>query len=256
MTLYAGTDHPFDGSTPQRVYKSTDAGVTWRQTGLDAGGLLDRRHRHRSRRRIARRRGQPRRRRLLPEPRRRRILDGRLAPDGLRLRRNPHDPLREGDRRHSARRDATASAARWTAEPTWTRHGVANLGSVYDLLFDPTDPSVVYAAVSPLVSGGTGGVFASTDGGRHLVGPRNRPVDFLGALARPRLVRARRSTPASPGAASRPSRSKRPNAPFRCPRPRNKPRAWSFPAERTLFREYPSDSNCWMLVDFPTADSP
>ena len=39
MTLYAGTDHPFDGSNPQRVYKSNDGGATWQVMGLDPGGL-------------------------------------------------------------------------------------------------------------------------------------------------------------------------------------------------------------------------
>jgi photosystem II stability/assembly factor-like uncharacterized protein len=35
-TLYAGTAHPYDGSHAERVFKSTDGGTTWTQTGLDA----------------------------------------------------------------------------------------------------------------------------------------------------------------------------------------------------------------------------
>jgi len=38
-TVYAGTAHPYDGSSSERVYKSTDAGATWTRTSLDAGGF-------------------------------------------------------------------------------------------------------------------------------------------------------------------------------------------------------------------------
>jgi hypothetical protein len=38
-TLYAGTSHPYDGTNPQRLYKSTDGGTTWTQTSLNAGGF-------------------------------------------------------------------------------------------------------------------------------------------------------------------------------------------------------------------------
>jgi len=163
MTIYAGTDHPSDG-TSQRVYKSTDAGATWQATGLDAGGFS---------------------------------IDG-IAVD-------PDDGSRVGavSRGAAGYFQSLDAGASWTTVTpgsdsgcagilairyanggngillgvtngvcrsndggaTWTRHGVATLGSVYDLLFDPSDPSRVYAAVSPFVSGGTGGVFASSDGG-------------------------------------------------------------------------------------------
>ena len=44
---------------------------------------------------------------------------------------------------------------------------MAPLSVVEDLLFDPQNPSLVYAATAPVVPGGSGGgVFQSTDGGR------------------------------------------------------------------------------------------
>ena len=38
-TLYAGTAHPYDGSHSERVFKSTNGGGAWTQTGLDAAGF-------------------------------------------------------------------------------------------------------------------------------------------------------------------------------------------------------------------------
>ena len=37
--LYAGTSHPNDGSTSERIFKSSDGGATWTQTSLDAGAF-------------------------------------------------------------------------------------------------------------------------------------------------------------------------------------------------------------------------
>lgn len=38
-TVYAGTDHPYDGSHSERVFKSTNGGGSWTQTSLDASGF-------------------------------------------------------------------------------------------------------------------------------------------------------------------------------------------------------------------------
>jgi hypothetical protein len=164
LTLYAGTDHPYDGSNPQRVYKSTDAGVTWRQTGLDAAGL--------SIGVIA----------VDPDDASRvgavsrgilsyfQSVDGgnswTTVTPGADSGCGGINTIRYEKSGSGILLGVTNGVCRSTdGGATWTRHGVVTLGSVYDLLVDPVDSSIVYAAVSPLVSGGTGGVFVSSDGG-------------------------------------------------------------------------------------------
>ena len=165
-TLYAGTDHPFDGSNPQSVYKSTDSGQTWTRTSLDPGGFsidvlaVDPDD---SSRVAAVSRG----------------ATGYFASDnggaawrtvnpgpqcgGVHTLRyeTPGDGILIGTNTGVCRSDNGGS--------TWTSFAVAPLAVVEDLLFDPNpnDPAVVYAAASPAVPGGIGGgVFRSADGGR------------------------------------------------------------------------------------------
>jgi hypothetical protein len=38
-TLYLGTNHPYDGTHSERVFKSINGGAAWTQTSLDAGGF-------------------------------------------------------------------------------------------------------------------------------------------------------------------------------------------------------------------------
>jgi len=160
--LYAGTNHP--GPSSQRVYKSTDSGVTWTQTGLDANGFpID-------------------------------IIT--IDPDdSSRVAAFAHgaggyfQTENGGTLWRTVTPGAGCGAVHAVAyEPqgngvlvgvtngvcrsenggtTWTHYDVAPLSVVEDLLFDPQDPSVVYAAATPAVPGGLGGgVFQSTDGGR------------------------------------------------------------------------------------------
>ena len=99
--LYAGTNHP--GASSQRVYKSTDSGVTWTQTGSRRERLSDRHHHDRPRRFLPCRGFRPRRRRLLPDRERRDPLEDRHP--GTRLRRRPCGRLRAAGRRRSRRGD-------------------------------------------------------------------------------------------------------------------------------------------------------
>ena len=161
--MYAGTDHPFDGSNPQRVYKSTDGGASWQQTGLDPGGF---------------------------------------AIDVLAV--DPDNPSRVAavSRELLTFFESVNGGTSWsTVTPgsgcggintirygaggdrvllgvtngvcvsenggsTWTQHSVSTFASIQDFLVDPVDPSIVYAASAPVISGLIGGgVFRSQDGG-------------------------------------------------------------------------------------------
>jgi len=164
MTLYAGTDHPFDGSNPQRVYKSTDAGATWQATGLDAGGFsIDV---------------------LAVDP------DDSARVAAVSRGANGFFQSTNGGVSWTAVSPGTGSgcgAVRTILYETpgsgillgvsngvcrsddggasWTHHNVATNASVEDLLADAADPAVITAAASPAFPGGTGGVFRSSDGG-------------------------------------------------------------------------------------------
>jgi photosystem II stability/assembly factor-like uncharacterized protein len=160
--LYAGTNHP--GASPQRVYKSTDSGATWVQTGLDANGFpidivtID------------------------PDDSSRVAAFAHGAGGYFQTENggvvwrtvNPgsacgavhavaYEPQGDG-----VLVGVTNGVCRSeNGGTTWTRYDVAPLSVVEDLLFDPDNSSVVYAAASPAVPGGLGGgVFQSTDGGR------------------------------------------------------------------------------------------
>ena len=161
-TLYAGTDHPYDGTHSERLYKSTNGGVTWLQTSLDAqgnsvdiiavhpvnpstvyaashgtGGLFQ-------------------------------SLDGgttwtTLTTDSACGGVNAILFNASGSTMYLA---GTTGVCRSTdGAQTWTLSPVANLASVQALCFDPLDPSILYAGALPLTATGTGGVFASFDGG-------------------------------------------------------------------------------------------
>lgn len=162
LTMYAGTDHPYDGSNPQRVYRSTDAGQTWQQTGLDAGGFP---------------------------------IEGlTVDPDDASHvaavspgATNYVETVNGGTSWQTvtpgsgcggintvlylAASDVVLAGATngvcrsENGGTTWTRFAVATFASVFGLLADPDDAGILYAAASPALPGGTGGVFRSTDGG-------------------------------------------------------------------------------------------
>lgn len=164
LTLYAGTDHPYDGVDPQRVYKSVDGGATWRPTALDAGGFsigvvaVDPDDGQRV---AAVSRGIAGYFQSVDGGASWSIVTPAAVSDcgGVNTARfeSPGNGILLGVT-NGVCRSADGGA-------TWTRLPVATLASVYDLLVDPLDSSTVYAAVSPSVPAGTGGVFRSTDGG-------------------------------------------------------------------------------------------
>jgi photosystem II stability/assembly factor-like uncharacterized protein len=162
QTLYAGTDHPYDGSNPQRVYRSNDAGATWQRTGLDGGGFPigplaidpdDAEHVAA----ISRGAGS-----YLE------TFNGgttwqAVAPGGGCGGVNALLYLPAGD---SLLVGATNGVCRSeNGGTTWTHVDVAPFASVFDLLVDPDNPAVLYAAASPALPVGRGGVFRSADGG-------------------------------------------------------------------------------------------
>ncbi|MGE5278105.1 MAG: WD40/YVTN/BNR-like repeat-containing protein [Acidobacteriota bacterium] len=163
-TLYAGTSDP--NARSERVFKSTDRGATWTQTSLDAGSLS---------------------------------IDVLVVNPA-----NPSQvaAVSQGAGDYFQSVDAGQTWSRVTADSrcgavntilfdppgsteylggtsgvcrsddggkTWTVSAVAPSASVQALLFDPTNSSILYAGASPAVAfelGGTGGVFASADGGQ------------------------------------------------------------------------------------------
>jgi photosystem II stability/assembly factor-like uncharacterized protein len=161
-TLYAGTAHP--NASPQRVFKSTDSGQTWSQTGLDANGFpidvlaVDPDD---SSRVAAVTRGASGYFQTENGGISWRTVNLGVGCGSVRTVRyeSPGDGVLAGVSNGVCRSDNGGT--------TWTHFDVAPLSSVEDLLFDPNDPSVVYAAAAPVVPGGSGGgVFRSTDGGR------------------------------------------------------------------------------------------
>jgi photosystem II stability/assembly factor-like uncharacterized protein len=163
FNVYAGTDHPFDGSNPQGVYKSADGGATWQRMGLDPGGFpidvlaIDPSNPSRI---GAASRG----------------LGGyfqstnggvswtSVTPGGGCGAVNTVLYPGVGDRVLVGASNGVCRSENGGA--TWTLHSVAAFASVQDLQTDRDDPSLVYAATAPALPGGNGGgVFRSTDGG-------------------------------------------------------------------------------------------
>jgi hypothetical protein len=161
-TLYAGTTHPYDGSNPERVYKSTDGGASWRQTGLDAGGSPI---------------GM-----LVVDPEKPSQVAA-LSPGSAGYAQSEDgggswstvsasascgsvNALFYDDARGAVLLGVSAGVCRSTDGGTsWMVISVAPLASVTAFFADPADPATLYAGAQPTVPGGTGGVFVSTDGG-------------------------------------------------------------------------------------------
>ena len=160
--LYAGTNHP--GPTSQRVYKSSDSGATWTLTGLDAksvpidaivvdpdDGAKVAAWAHGAGGYFQTENGGIGWRTITPGPACGAVHAVAYEPgsDGVLV------GLTNGVCRSE------------NGGTTWTHFDVAPLSVVEDLLFDPANSSILYAATGPAVPGGAGGgVFQSTDGGR------------------------------------------------------------------------------------------
>lgn len=159
--LYAGTAHPNDGSTSERIFKSSDGGVTWTQTSLDAGAFpVDF---------IA-----------VNPAHSTQVLAGSLGAGGLfqsldsgktwtTIATDPScggfnavvfDP--SGSTIYAA---VTAGVCRSAdAGKTWSLSGVGGL-SAASILIDPATPSTLYAGAVTDLDTGSSGVFVSTDSG-------------------------------------------------------------------------------------------
>jgi hypothetical protein len=161
-TLYAGTTHPYDGSNPERVYKSTDGGGSWQQTGLDAGGnpigaiVVD-----------------------PAKPARVAAISpgaagyyqttdggGSWSTISADASCGPVNALFYDDAGGAVLLGVGAGICRSTDGGTrWTVIPVSPLASITAFFADPADPATLYAGAEPTVPGGTGGVFVSRDGG-------------------------------------------------------------------------------------------
>ena len=161
-TLYAGTAHPYDGTNSERVYKSTDGGASWTQTGLDAQGFPIGV--------LVVNSTQPQEVAALTPGTASyfQTTDGgndwsSVTPSALC---GPVNTVFYDDPRQAVLVGAFAGVCRSTdGGSTWTVIPVASLASVLTFFADPTDAGALYAGAEPLVPGGTGGVFRSTDGG-------------------------------------------------------------------------------------------
>jgi hypothetical protein len=162
-TLYAGTGHATDGSLPQRVYKSTDGGVTWTQTSLDAGS--------------------PSLAFLAVNPANPQQVVA-VSPGASSY----FQSLDAGSTWTSVAVASacggvnavlfdTAGSATYVAAAagvcrssdggaTWTAYAVAASTSAQILMQDPSDPAILYAGTAPSATGGSGGVFRSADAGQ------------------------------------------------------------------------------------------
>jgi photosystem II stability/assembly factor-like uncharacterized protein len=162
-TMYAGTAHPYDGSTSERIYKSTDSGSTWTRTSLDAGGFtVDF---------IAVRPG-----------RSAEIFAGSSGVSGLF---HTTDGGQSWSTITTDVRCGTINGMLFDVSganlllagsagvcrsadggQTWTVAPVGSSLSVRTILGDPSDPSVFYAGTNADPASGIGGVFVSSDGGQ------------------------------------------------------------------------------------------
>ena len=161
-TLYAGTAHPYDGSHSERIFKSTNGGGTWTQTSLDASGFsVDF---------IA-----------VNPARAAQVIAGSHGVVGY------FQSLDSGKTWSTVASDSacgglnafvfdaggatfyiagTAGVCRSSdGGKTWQVSSVGGFLSVEALLFDPVNPSTLYAGTSLNVNAG-GGVFRSRDQGQ------------------------------------------------------------------------------------------
>lgn len=161
-TVYAGTAHPFTGSNPERIFKSTDGGTSWTQTSLGAGGFsIDF---------IAVNPARPSQ-----------VLAGSSGVSGY------FQSVDGGSNwtvvgtsaacggLNAIAFDASGSTVFLAANggvcrssdggSTWSLAGVGGL-SAASILIDPSTPSTIYAGTQPDLGSGAGGVFVSTDSGQ------------------------------------------------------------------------------------------
>ena len=164
-TVYAGTARPYDGTNSERVYKSTDGGATWTQTSLDAkdATIFG----------ITVNPSQP-------------AQIAAVSPGALvyfqsndgganwsTITPNPTcgsvNAVLYDDPGGAVLVGAGGGICRSTDHGnTWAAISVAPGASVVTFLADPSDGAgggAIYAGTEPLVPGGTGGVFRSTDAG-------------------------------------------------------------------------------------------
>jgi hypothetical protein len=191
-TLYAGTDHPYNGNNPERLFKSTNGGSTWTQTSLNAAGSsvdIVAVNPAQNAQVFAASHGTSG---LFQS------LDGGVTWTTLNT-----DPACGGvntilfDASGQTMYLATTTGVCRSTDGarTWALSSVANLASVQALCFDPLDASILYAGAMPLTIGGSGGVFASSDGGATWapVGsglPADIPVSTLAADGKAQMLYA------------------------------------------------------------------
>jgi hypothetical protein len=161
-TVYAGTAHPFTGSNPERIFKSTDGGASWTQTSLSAGGFsIDfiTVNPARASQVVAGSAGVGGYFQSVDGGTNWTIVATNVACGGV----NSIAFAPAGSTIFLA---GTGGVCRSTdGGATWSVAGLAGLGAA-SILIDPAAPSTVYAGTSPDLSSAAGGVFVSTDGGQ------------------------------------------------------------------------------------------
>ncbi|HYR45470.1 MAG TPA: hypothetical protein VER78_00600, partial [Thermoanaerobaculia bacterium] len=160
--LYAGTNHPYDGSNSQRVYKSSNGGGTWTQTTLDARGFsvsFLAVNPGKSAQVVAVSRGATGYFQSLDGGNTWTVVTTDPVCGGVNT--ILFDPA--GSTTYLA--GTTGVCRSSDGGKTWLSSLVSELASVETLLWDPSSSSTLYAGASPAVPGGTGGVFISTDAG-------------------------------------------------------------------------------------------
>src|SRR6266536_68172 len=160
LTLYAGTNH--SGTASQRVFKRTDGGGTWTQTSLDAGQFP-----------ITFIAVNPANASQVIAGSESVVGDFQSLDAGKTGKSVTTDSNCGGD--NAIFFDPTGSTMflggttgvcrSQDGSKTWTLTPPAPLASVEAFLMDPSNPAILYAAASPAVTGGTGGVFQSLDSG-------------------------------------------------------------------------------------------
>ena len=161
-TVYAGTAHPFTGSNPEHVFKSTDGGTSWTQTSLNAGSFsMDfiAINPARSAQVVAGSAGVGGYLQSVDGGTSWNVISTSAACGGL----NAIAFAPSGSTIYLASQGGVCRSS--DGGTTWSLAGTGGLGASA-ILIDPADAATIYAGATPDLDSGAGGVFVSTDAGQ------------------------------------------------------------------------------------------